>query len=157
VASATVGTVSFLGQNIQFDRRTQLADSLTWSHGNHTIKFGGEYNHVFISQLFGFNQFGTFSIAGSVSSAAGVDTVLDILSFTPGFVPVAPATTTLNRFDSSAVTFTRQIGNLMASYATDEIAAFAQDSWRIRPNLTLNYGLRWEGQYNPSPKPQTQR
>jgi hypothetical protein len=78
-----------------------------------------------------------------VSSASGVDTVLDILS-----VGGTPA----NRFDSTAVTFTRQIGNLMAAYATDEIAFFAQDSWRVRPNLTLNYGLRWEGQYNPSPE-----
>ena len=147
-----VGTVSFLGQNFQFDRRIQAADSLTWSKGNHTFKFGGEYNHIFISQLFGFNQEGTFNISTSASSTANVNTILDILSFTPGFVPVAPATTILNRFDSSAVTFLRQIGNLKAAYATDEIAAFFQDSWRIRPNLTLNYGLRWEGQYNPSPE-----
>ena len=138
-----VGTVSFLGQNFQFDRRIQAADSLTWSKGNHTIKFGSEYNHIFISQLFGFNQFGTFNVSGSVSSKAGVDTVLDILSV---------GGTIANRFDNSAVTFLRQIGDLKASYATDEIAVFAQDSWRIRPNLTLNYGLRWEGQYNPSPE-----
>ena len=134
----TYGTVNFLGQNIEFDRRTQVADSLTWSKGNHTIKFGGEYNHIFISQLFGFNQTGSFSIAGS-----NVTTVLDTLSV-GGTIP--------NRFDSTSVTFLRQIGNLMASYATNETAIFAQDSWRIRPNLTLNYGLRWEGQYNPSPE-----
>jgi len=138
-----VGTVSFLGENIQFDRRIQVADSLTWSKSNHTVKFGGEYNHVFISQLFGFNQFGTFSVSQSVANAAGVDTLLDILSL---------GGTTANRFDTTAVTFNRQIGNLMASYATDEVALFAQDSWRVRPNLTLNYGLRWEGQYNPSPE-----
>jgi len=137
------GTVSFLGQNTQFDRRIQAADSLTWSRSNHTLKFGTEYNHIFISQLFGFNQTGAFNISQSVSNAAGVDTVLDILSV---------GGTIANRFDTTAVTFRRQIGNLMASYATDEIAFFAQDSWRIRPNLTLNYGLRWEGQYNPSPE-----
>jgi hypothetical protein len=137
------GTVSFLGQNLQFDRRSQVADSLTWSKGSHTFKFGGEYNHIFISQLFGFNQEGTFNISTSASSAANVNTILDILSV--GGTPP-------NRFDSSAVTFSRQIGNLMASYSTDEIAFFAQDSWRVRPNLTLNYGLRWEGQYNPSPE-----
>ena len=140
---AQVGTVSFLGQNTQFDRRFQIADSLTWSRGNHTLKFGTEFNHIFISQLFGFNQTGAFSISGSVSSAANVDTILDILSV---------GGTIANRFDSSAVTFRRQIGNLMASYATDELAFYAQDSWRIRPNLTLNYGLRWEGQYNPTPE-----
>ena len=137
------GTVSFLGQNTQFDRRIQAADSLTWSRGNHTLKFGTEYNHIFISQLFGFNQTGAFSISQSVANAAGVDTVLDILSV---------GGTIANRFDSTAVTFRRQIGNLMASYATDELAFFAQDSWRVRPNLTLNYGLRWEGQYNPTPE-----
>lgn len=138
-----VGTVSFLGQNTQFDRRIQAADSLTWSRGNHTAKFGTEYNHIFISQLFGFNQTGAFSISGSVGTAAQVDTILDILSV---------GGTVANRFDSSTVTFRRQIGNLQASYATDEIALFAQDSWRVRPNLTFNYGLRWEAQYNPTPE-----
>jgi hypothetical protein len=138
-----VGTVSFLGQNVQFDRRTQVADSLTWSKGSHTFKFGGEYNHIFIDQVFGFNQQGTFSISTSPTSAAGVNTILDILSV---------GGTIANRFDSSAVTFARQIGNLKASYSTDELAFFGQDSWRVRPNLTLNYGLRWEGQYNPSPE-----
>jgi hypothetical protein len=40
----------------------------------------------------------------------------------------------------------------LADYATDVIAFFGQDSWRIKPNFTLNYGLRWEGQYNPTPE-----
>ncbi len=137
------GTVSFLGQNLEYDKRTQVADSLTWSKGAHTIKFGGEYNHIFISQLFGFNQEGTFGVSTSASSGTNVNTILDILSL-GGTIP--------NRFDSTAVTFSRQIGNLMASYATNELAFFAQDSWRIRPNFTINYGLRWEGQYNPSPE-----
>ena len=136
----TYGTVNFLGQNIEFDRRIQAADSLTWSKSSHTLKFGTEYNHIFVSQLFGFNQTGSFSIAGS-----NVTTVLDTM--TVGGTPALA-----NRFDSSSVTFLRQIGNLMASYATDELAFFGQDSWRVRPNLTLNYGLRWEGQYNPSPE-----
>lgn len=134
----TYGTVNFLGQNIQFDRRIQAADSLTWSKNNHTLKFGTEYNHIFVSQLFGFNQTGSFSISGT-----NVTTVLDTLSV-GGTIP--------NRFDASSVQFLRQIGNLMASYATDELAFFAQDSWRVKPNLTLNYGLRWEAQYNPTPE-----
>ncbi|MFY9573489.1 MAG: carboxypeptidase regulatory-like domain-containing protein, partial [Blastocatellia bacterium] len=134
----TYGTVNFLGQNIEFDRRYQAADSLTWAKNNHTFKFGTEYNHIFISQLFGFNQTGSFSISGT-----NVNTVLDTLTV---------GGTIANRFDASSVTFLRQIGNLMADYSTDELAFFAQDSWRIKPNLTLNYGLRWEGQYNPSPE-----
>ncbi|MEK6300144.1 MAG: carboxypeptidase regulatory-like domain-containing protein [Acidobacteriota bacterium] len=134
----TYGTNTFLGQNTQFDRRIQAADSLTWSKGSHTLKFGGEYNHIFISQLFGFNQTGSFNIAGT-----NANTVAEILSV---------GGTNANRFDTTDVTFLRQIGNLMASYGTDEIAFFGQDSWRIKPNFTLNYGVRWEGQYNPTPE-----
>ena len=142
-----VGTVSFL-PNSQFDWRVQFADSLTWTKSNHTIKFGGEYNHVKIDQTFGFNQFGTFNITTSGANAAGVQTILDIL---------APGGTIANRLDAPAgapttVTLTRQIGNLRAAYSSDELAFFAQDSWRVRPNFTLNYGLRWEAQYNPEPE-----
>ena len=136
------GTVSFL-PTTQFDWRVQVADSLTWTKNNHTIKFGGEYNHVKIDQQFGFNQFGAFNINTNAGSAAGVQTILDLLS---------PGGTIANRFDSSAVTYLRQIGNLQAGYSSDELAFFAQDAWRIRPNLTLNYGLRWEAQYNPDPE-----
>jgi len=145
------GTVNFLGDNTEFDRRFQISDNLTWTKNSHTFKFGGEYNHSFVSQLFGFNQFGTFSLSGS-----NVPVLLDILSFSPGV-----ATGVVNRFDCISsitacgginVSYFRQIGNLQASYNGDELAFFGQDSWRIRPNLTLNYGLRWEEQYNPSPQ-----
>ncbi|MEW6126271.1 MAG: carboxypeptidase regulatory-like domain-containing protein [Acidobacteriota bacterium] len=135
------GAVNFL-PTTQFDWRFQVADSLTWTKGNHTVKFGGEINHIFVDQLFGFNQFGTFNISGST-----VSTILDILSYTPSVT-----TGTVNRFDSSSVTYLSQIGNRQASYSTNEIAFFGQDAWRIRPNLTINYGLRWEGQYNPDPE-----
>ena len=143
---ARFGAVNFL-PTTQFDWRVQLADSITWTKGSHAIKFGGEYNRTFADQLFGFNQFGSYSVSGST-----VSVILDQLSFSPGFTPPTGTTTTLNRFDTTAVSYLRQIGNRQASFGATEIAAFAQDAWRIRPNLTLNYGLRWEGQYNPTPE-----
>ena len=135
------GTVNFL-PTTQFDWRFQIADAITWTKGGHTWKFGGEFNHTFVDQTFGFNQFGVFNISGST-----VPTLLDIESFSPGV-----SGGTLNRFDNSAVTYLLQLGNLQASYPMNELAFFGQDSWRVRPNLTLNYGLRWEGQYNPDPE-----
>ena len=149
----SVGTVSFLGQNTQFDRRFQIADSLTWTKSNHSLKFGGEYNHTLVSQLFGFNQFGTYTLSGS-----NVPVLLDIMSYTPSI-----STGVLNRFDCAGaaapdpcaginVTYQKQLGNLQATYAGDDLAFFAQDSWRLLPNLTLNYGLRWEEQFNPTPQ-----
>jgi len=130
------GTVSFL-PNRQFDWRGQGALNLTWLTGAHSVKAGFEYNHVYVDQTFGFNQFGRFIFTGTDTSKQ-----LDILS-TGGAIA--------NRFDSSDVTYQRQLGNLQLNFPTDEIALFVQDNWKLKPNLTVNYGLRWEGASNPTP------
>jgi Carboxypeptidase regulatory-like domain/TonB dependent receptor len=140
-----IGTVAFL-PNSQSDKRFQIADNVTWTNGNHTFKFGGEYNHVAAQQDFGFDQFGRFIISGAfggTSETTGLGRLLDILS----------AGGAVNRFDqpSNVVRYQKQIGNLHVDIESDEVAFFAQDSWRLRPNFTLQLGLRWEGQYNTQP------
>ena len=134
------GTVNFL-PTTQFDWRFQLFENLTWIMGNHTVKFGAEVNHTYADQTFAFNQFGTFNFGTNT-----VATLLDIMSYTPSIT-----TGVVNRFDTTQATYLRQIGNGRLDLAVDEFSFFAQDAWRIRPNFTLNYGLRWEGQFNPSP------
>jgi hypothetical protein len=136
--SNTVGTFgarSFL-PTTQYDWRAQSSANVTWTAGSHNAKFGFEYNHTFASQVFGFNQFGAFNISGTR------DAVLEVMGV---------GGTTANRFDSNTVTYQRQIGNRELDFAMDELAFFAQDTWRLKPNFTVNAGLRWEGQYNPTP------
>jgi Carboxypeptidase regulatory-like domain len=130
------GTVNFL-PTTQYDTRGQGAANLTWITGAHSVKVGTEYNHVYANQSFGFNQFGLFNISGT-----NVATHLDILSV-GGTIP--------NRFDSTDVTYLRQLGNLLADYSTNELAFYGQDAWKLAPNFTVNYGLRWEGAFNPTP------
>lgn len=125
------GTVSFLGQNLEYDYRLQFADNITWLKGSHTFKFGGEYNHLFATQTFGFNQFGQFN-----SLSSDVTTVLTVMG---------------KRFDDTSATYSHQLGNLQATMRGEQFAAFLQDSWRVRPNFTLNYGVRWDGVLNPQP------
>ncbi|MBX7218744.1 MAG: carboxypeptidase regulatory-like domain-containing protein, partial [Blastocatellia bacterium] len=91
-AIGNFGAVNFL-PNEQFDWRAQVADNITWTKGNHTIKFGGEFNHVYAEQLFGFNQFGNFSFR-----TTDVPMLLDILSV---------GGTVANRFDSTLVNYDR--------------------------------------------------
>ncbi len=130
------GTRSFR-PTTQFDWRAQAAGNLTWIVGGHNLKAGFDYNHVFIDQEFGFFQNGGYLVFGS-----DVETTLDIIGV-GGAIP--------NRFDSPSLTYLQQIGNLEASFSTDEVGLFMQDRWRVAPTLTVNFGLRWDGQLNPPP------
>ena len=140
------GTVSFL-PTTQYDYRVQLADNVTLVRGQHSIKFGGEYNYTFADQLFAFNQTGGFTFSGLGGGDAGtVTTALRILSLGSGATGDS-----VNRFDNTRAQYIRATGNGLASLDSNEIAFYGQDSWRIRPNFTLNYGLRYEAQLMPTP------
>ncbi len=141
----TYGTRNFL-PTTQFDRRIQFGDALTWITGAHTIKFGGEYSNIFADQTFGFNQTGVYTFSG-LSSTLGTGVIgtgiLDAIGTTQ-------TATFRGRFDTTTARYNLQIGNLAAAYTVTEMSLFAQDSWRLTPKLTVNFGLRFEKQYNPS-------
>ncbi|MDQ3088339.1 MAG: carboxypeptidase regulatory-like domain-containing protein, partial [Acidobacteriota bacterium] len=139
------GSRNFL-PTTQFDTRFQVADSLNYVTGNHIFKFGGEFSRILANQKFGFNQFGAYSL-----TTGGTTTILRDISNTRT-ITTTPPLTFLGRFDNTNARYARQIGNLQAEFVTKELAFFAQDSWRITPKFTLNYGLRAEQQYNPNPE-----
>lgn len=132
------GTRSFL-PTTQSDNRIQFVDGFSIIKGNHNIKIGGEFSDIFVEQLFGFNQFGAYSFGGSTNS------ILQTLSLNP-------TDPTDRRFDTTSTTYRQQIGNLEAAFHIKELAFYAQDQWRISKRFTVNFGLRMEKQYNPSPE-----
>lgn len=135
-----LGTRTFL-PTVQDDKRYQIVDAMTFTTGSHTIKFGGEYSKIKVNQAFGFNQFGNYTFSG----LSGTGDILNALSATPG-----TPTGKLGRFDVSQARFNQQIGNLQAGFDVQELAFFGQDSWRATQRLTINFGLRYEKQFNPS-------
>src|SRR6266851_559064 len=152
------GTVNFL-PTTESDYRVQFADNLTLLRGAHTWKVGGEYNFAKASQVFAFRQFGQFSFSGLGTDAGSVIQVLRILSAggntttgnANGTVSGVGALDPINRFDDTRVRYGRNIGNGLLTLSSPQYAGFAQDSWRVTPNFTINFGLRYEAQIMPQP------
>src|SRR5262245_41104412 len=114
-----------------------FADDLTWIRGKHTFKFGGQYQHAY------YNGFGRQCVSGCIGydsrhtakplATGGIDTNFA----TAGGSPIASML--LGYANSRQIDTIRYIGQQWASYA-----GFVQDDWRVKPNLVLNLGLRWE-------------
>src|SRR5437764_8005998 len=118
------------------ERRNQFADTVTWIHGKHNLKFGVDYNHVHDnSQNLRF-QFGSFSYS-------------NLVNFTSDFFKPDSCGTAHNTACYSS--FQQAFGPLGFQFATNDIAFFAEDSWRILPRLTLTVGLRYDDEILPSP------
>lgn len=118
------------------DLKPVIKNSLMLHAGSHDFKIGGEFDAVWIDDMFGYNQFGNFLLFSS-----DPEEILDIL--TPGGrIP--------NRFDAPGLYF-RQVGNTLGTQRVGHAAAYIQDSWRAAPGLTVDLGFRWSGQYNQDP------
>ena len=132
---AIVGTRSFL-PTTQDDKRIQISDGLSLTRGRHTMKFGVDLNWLKAGQFFAFNQFGAFGFGTS-----DINVILRTLS--------ADGTGGVNRFDHPQATYSKQLGNGIANFSVKQLAFFAQDSFKMNAHLSFDFGLRWEGQYNP--------
>ena len=119
--SFTVGTNPFY--LAQVNDTYDLSDSVTRVMGSHTIKAGGRYIWFKVKQAPNLVANGTFSFFGSGSQTTG-NGYADFLLGLPDF-------------------YSQQSSPKFYESAADG-DFFVQDSFRIRPNLTLNYGLRWD-------------
>jgi len=90
------------------------------------------------------NQFGVFNVntPAGPSAAAATGGHAPTAFFNPGVN---------NRFDSTLVNYSVNIGNGLLDADLKQVALFVQDTWRLTPRLTLTAGFRWEGYVNPKP------
>src|SRR5215217_2010876 len=161
------GNPFFLGPAVdELLWRTQVKDNFSIVSGDHTIKFGGDWLHTLNDQVFRgfFNGRYIFdSVTGFLrytSPAAPGGFGPNTVGCSDGSFVTAPATCPGGATNGGPLLLYLQGAGLTgpatdaagASTITNEdIALFAQDSWKIRPNFTLNYGLRWEAQVFPEP------
>jgi len=153
--------------------RTDIKDNFSLIRGKHNYKFGGELLHSRNTQIFrgfftgryifssvtGFLHYATNS---GVSGFGPTAVECDDSTFTPvayvGPSQTCPAGSSpsggplflyLQHGPTSPNETLDQSG--FSDIANNEFALFAQDTWQIRRDLTINYGLRWEAQQFPDP------
>jgi hypothetical protein len=147
--SANFGCASLGDSNGQV-RKTgtySYTDSVTKVVGSHTVKFGGQYRDVYSNNNDNFSSRGLFSFNTNSDFGAQILTGLnpnvdnipleDEVSGLLGLVAVQNQT---QYFDVA--------GNRHATdelnFVQHEVGVFAQDVWKIKSNLSITYGLRWE-------------
>ena len=118
------------------ERRTQFADTVTWTQGKHDFKFGIDFAHTNdLSENLRY-QYGSFSYT----------TIGNYLSdlYEPNQCGAAHTTPCFSSYQQA-------FGPLGFTLNTDDIAFFAEDAWRVLPRLTLNLGVRFEYENLPRP------
>lgn len=134
-----IAGAAFIGRElfspvVRTENRYQFADNLSWVKGDHIFKFGGDYSFVnilafqFELNFAGLFNFGPFAATNLNAAFAGL----------PDFTPVQSYGLGLPS------TFIQGFGDPTGSFSNKPIAFYAQDTWRVRQNFTINYGVRYD-------------
>jgi Carboxypeptidase regulatory-like domain/TonB dependent receptor len=141
VAVNIPGFAFFGREPFSFVRRTeqryQVTDNFSWAIGSHSFKFGVDGNFLPVSADFTVNFGGIYNFGG-VSA-----TSLQFPSSFPGLSPIQAYGAGI------PANFIQGVGNPHDGFSNTPLGAFFQDSWRIRSNLTLNYGVRYDLELTP--------
>src|SRR5579863_10143254 len=143
-ADATNAYLSFgLATNLPQDRQvhnTQYQSNLAWTHGRHTVKFGGEFDHQSSPNHFLPSINGGFTFLSSPTGSTdcvGPSGPVACNAFS-NFIKNAsgcPAGATCSQLSLTQ-------GPFNFNFKENDLAFYGQDDFRVKSNLTLNLGLR---------------
>jgi hypothetical protein len=124
--------------------------NFTWIKGKHSLKFGYEYEHIWMAVNDNNPLYGSWTYGGGYSACPAGTAI-------PSVGTCSSATGTPTDLSSSTVadtywadflfglTSSYQLANYFVVHLRQSLdSAYAQDDWKATPKLTLNLGLRWE-------------
>lgn len=119
-----------VGNSFNESTRWEVTNTTTQAHGAHSVKFGARLRGIRLSDFSesNFNGTYTFSSLDQYRRAVAGETV--------GGVRVGPTQ------------FTLTTGESLSRISQVDFGGFVQDDWKVRPNLTLGGGVRYERQTN---------
>ncbi|HMD19916.1 MAG TPA: TonB-dependent receptor [Alloacidobacterium sp.] len=103
--------------------------NFTWVKGQHSMKFGYEYEHVWMAVNDNNPLYGSFGFTSDYTNTGAGSPVAD--NYWADFLFGMPSSYALANY-------------FVAHLRTSMDNVYAQDDWRITPKFTLNYGMRWE-------------
>jgi hypothetical protein len=118
------------------ENRYQFTDNVSWTMGKHGTKFGVDFNYIPTKATFTVNYGGVYDF-GTQSLFPGLPVFSPVQAYGLGM----PGD------------FIQGLGSPSDSFPNKPLGVFWQDSWRVRPNLTLNYGVRYDVEFPPQFKP----
>ena len=144
---ANLGCTALGDSNSQFRRAGtwHYVDHLSWTPGKHNIKVGGEFRYVYDN---GYDAFGSrptidFTAYGNLGipivNCGGCDDE-NLQTMAAGLLGVSGIQSQSQFFNASG----QRTPNDFKRFVQHEYGLFFQDSWKVRSNLTLQLGLRYE-------------
>lgn len=119
--------------------RFQITDNMNYDFGKNNLRWGFDANINDVLQQRESNTTPRFDFENRTISGVAVSALENYINLRP------------RRFRQSFPT-SNNLGDLVYTGQVKELAFFIQDKIKVSSRLSLNAGLRWEGQYNPQPK-----
>jgi hypothetical protein len=159
VSGAFISGGSQVGHALSSNSRWELQNFLAWQKGTHALKFGGRVRGVHISDSNPSNFGGTYVFTGGFVPT--LDANNNPITTQPVFVDsleryrrtllgqtLGRSAVQIRAMGGGSSQFSISSGDPAASVAQVDVGFYAQDDWRLKPNLTLGLGLRYENQTN---------
>ncbi|NNE98130.1 MAG: TonB-dependent receptor [Pyrinomonadaceae bacterium] len=149
------------GDSVRDNVTVHFRDTLTWIRGDHQLKFGGEFRHRWVDNYSffatspeflmddnafspGFSEsdlerLATGNTSGDIESA-DIERARDLMNNLVGAISTVEIRYNATDINSGFVPGAPE----RKKYRVREYDFFVQDNWNLKPNLTLNLGVRWE-------------